>query len=103
MAIKQLQGLVLQGTKYTDVLLAMAVVAVIGLMILPVPPQMLDILLACNLGTSVVLLMMAMYIRSVLEFSTFPSLLLFTTLLRLSLNITATRLILLHAHAGEVI
>ncbi len=49
------------------------------------------------------LLMMSMYVKNVLEFSTFPSLLLFTTLLRLSLNITTSRLILLHADAGEVI
>jgi type III secretion protein V len=101
--LRRLQNLVTAGSRYTDILLAVAVVAIIGLMILPLPPAALDVLLACNLGLSTLLLMMAMYIKGILEFSTFPSLLLFTTLLRLSLSITATRLILLHAHAGEVI
>ena len=101
--LRKLQAAVSLGTRYTDILLAVAVVAVIGLMILPLPPAALDVLLACNLGLSTILLMMSMYIKGVLEFSTFPSMLLFTTLLRLSLSITATRLILLHAHAGQVI
>jgi type III secretion protein V len=103
MAGSRLETLVLRTTRYNDILLAGLIVAIISLMILPVPTPLLDGLLAVNLGLSVVLLMMSMYINAPLAFSTFPSMLLFTTLLRLALNITATRHILLHAYAGEVI
>ncbi len=103
MSVRALQNAVMKGTAYGDLLLAGGVVAVIGIMIMPLPPAALDALLAINLGVSVVLLMMSMYIKRVLDFSVFPALLLFTTLLRLSLNITTTRLILLYAHAGQII
>jgi type III secretion protein V len=86
-----------------DVLLATLAVAVISLMVLPLPPALLDTLIAINIGLSVLLLMMSMYVPSPLALSTFPTLLLFTTLLRLSLNIASTRAILLHAHAGQII
>ncbi len=86
-----------------DLLLALLIVAVIALMILPLPPFMLDTLIALNLSLSVILLMVSLYISSPLGLSTFPSLLLFTTLFRLSLNIAATRQILLHADAGDII
>ncbi|MEW4486709.1 type III secretion system export apparatus subunit SctV [Thalassoglobus sp. JC818] len=103
MALKSLQNIVLRATRFSDLILAGVIVAVISLMILPLPTVIVDTLLASNLGLAVTLLMMSMYIQSVLSFSTFPSLLLFTTLLRLSLNITTTRLILLYADAGQVI
>lgn len=99
----KLQGTIMRGTRYNDLVLAALIVLVIALMIMPVPPAMLDVLLALNLAISSVLLMMSLYIPGVLAFSTFPTLLLFTTLFRLALNITTTRLILLHAHAGEII
>jgi type III secretion protein V len=86
-----------------DLLLALLIVAVIALMILPLRPFMLDTLIALNLSLSVILLMVSLYISSPLGLSTFPSLLLFTTLFRLSLNIAATRQILLHADAGDII
>jgi type III secretion protein V len=86
-----------------DLFLALLVVAVIALMILPLQPFVLDTLIALNLSMSIVLLMVSLYINSPLGLSTFPSLLLFTTLLRLALNIAATRQILLHADAGEII
>jgi type III secretion protein V len=89
--------------RQNDLLLALLVVAVIGLMILPLRPFMLDTLIALNLSMSVVLLMVALYINSPLGLSTFPSLLLFTTLFRLALNIASTRQILLHANAGRII
>lgn len=89
--------------RHSDLLLALLVVAVIALMILPLPPFMLDTLIALNLGMSVTLLMVALYVNSPLGLSTFPSLLLFTTLFRLALNIASTRQILLHANAGEII
>jgi type III secretion protein V len=88
---------------HSDLLLVALVVAVIALMVLPLPPFMLDTLIALNLTISVVLLMVSLYIRSPLGLSTFPSLLLFTTLFRLALNIASTRQILLNAYAGDII
>lgn len=103
MKLQLLQDQVLKATRFSDLFLAALIVAVISLMILPLPTVVVDTLLASNLGLAVTLLMMSMYIKNILSFSTFPSMLLFTTLLRLSLNITTTRLILLYADAGEVI
>jgi type III secretion protein V len=102
-AIATLQNRFLSLTRYNDVLLAVAVVMILSLMILPVPPLLLDILLATNLSISILLLVLSMYVPNVLAFSAFPSLLLVTTLFRLGLNITTTRLILLEAHAGDII
>jgi type III secretion protein V len=86
-----------------DLLIAGLVIMTVALMVLPVPPFLLDALIALNIGLSLLLLLIATYISTPLGLSTFPSLLLFTTLLRLSLNIASTRLILLHAHAGQTI
>ncbi|PWU07411.1 MAG: EscV/YscV/HrcV family type III secretion system export apparatus protein [Verrucomicrobia bacterium] len=97
------RGLVLSGTRYNDVVLAILVVSIIGLIVFKIPPWALDTLLAINLSLGATLLMISMYIPGVLSFSTFPSMLLFTTLFRLALNITATRMILLDAYAGEII
>lgn len=96
-------GLVKVLSKHNDVLLAAVIVAVISLMIFPLPPLALDILIGINIAASIALLMMSMYVSSALALSTFPALLLFTTLFRLSLNIASTKQILLHAHAGQII
>ena len=69
-----------------------AVVAIVGLMIVPLPPLLLDLLLSIDIGLAVVLLLTAIYVREPVEFSVFPSLLLVLTLLRLSLNVAGTRL-----------
>ncbi|MGF6240732.1 type III secretion protein V [Paraburkholderia sp. GAS38] len=79
------------------------IVAIISLMILPLPPALIDILLGVNITISVTLLMVTMYVPDVVSLSAFPSLLLFTTLYRLSLNIASTKSILLHAEAGHII
>jgi type III secretion protein V len=79
------------------------VVAIISLMILPLPPAVIDALLAINITISVTLLMITLHIPNILALSSFPSLLLFTTLYRLSLNIASTKSILLHAEAGHII
>lgn len=89
--------------RQNDLFIALLLVAVIALMILPLTPFMLDTLIALNLSMSVVLLMVALYVNSPLGLSTFPSLLLLTTLFRLALNIASTRQILLHANAGDII
>ncbi|MCL4294705.1 MAG: flagellar biosynthesis protein FlhA [Anaerolineae bacterium] len=87
----------------SDVILAIAVVAIVAMMVIPVPPLMLDILLAFNIGLAVTIVLVSLYIQEPLDFSVFPSLLLILTLYRLGLNISSTRLILLEAHAGNVI
>lgn len=99
----QAQALILRAIQFSDVFLAALVVLVISLMIVPLPPNVVDGLLATNLGLSATLLMISLYISNALSFSTFPSMLLFTTLFRLSLEITTTKLILLHANAGHII
>jgi flagellar biosynthesis protein FlhA len=77
-----------------------AVMAVVLLMIVPLPPLVLDLLLSIDIGLSVVLLLTVVYVRQPVEFSVFPSLLLLLTLVRLSLNVASTRLILMHGAEG---
>jgi flagellar biosynthesis protein FlhA len=77
-----------------------AVMAVVLLMIVPLPPIMLDLLLSVDIGLAVVLLLSAIYVRQPVEFSVFPSLLLLLTLIRLSLNVASTRLVLMHGQDG---
>jgi flagellar biosynthesis protein FlhA len=74
--------------------------AVVLLMVVPLPPMLLDLLLSMDIGLSVVLLLTVIYVRQPVEFSVFPSLLLLLTLLRLSLNVASTRLILMHGAEG---
>ncbi len=90
-------------TKYSDLGLAFLVVGIIGMMIVPLPTFLLDLLLTLNITMAVTLLMVSLYIPSALKISAFPALLLITTLFRLALNVSSTRLILLDADAGEVI
>jgi type III secretion protein V len=90
-------------TANNDLTLVALMVAVIAMMILPMPTFLVDLLIGSNLALSFIMLMMAMYVGTALEFSSFPTMLLFTTLFRLGLNITTTRLILLQADAGEII
>ena len=87
----------------SNVLSALAVVAVIGLMIMPVNPVALDLLITFNIAFAVVILLVALYLKEPLHFSSFPSLLLMVTLYRLALNVASTRLILSKAAAGKVI
>jgi len=86
-----------------DAVLAGLVIAVVGLMVVPLPTWLLDLLIASNLAASVVILLVSMYVSEALKIASFPTLLLLTTLIRLSLNVSSTRLILLQADAGEVI
>ncbi|BCS33528.1 flagellar biosynthesis protein FlhA [Luteitalea sp. TBR-22] len=76
------------------------VLLVLALMVLPLPPVLMDLLLSVDIALSVVLLLTAVYVKDPIEFSVFPSLLLLLTLLRLSLNVASTRLILLHGNEG---
>lgn len=96
-------GIVETITRHNDVALVALLVVVITLMIVPLPTPLVDTLIGANLTLSFLMLMMAMYVKTPLEFSVFPTMLLFTTLFRVGLNITTTRLILLQADAGEII
>jgi type III secretion protein V len=87
----------------TDILLAGAVVGIVGMLIVPLPTVLLDILITTNISVAVILLLTAIYIPKALKVSVYPTLLLITTLFRLALNVSSTRLILLQADAGEVI
>ena len=89
--------------RYSDMILAALVVIIISMLIIPIPTFFLDIFLVLNMSISVLLLLLAIYIPNALQIASFPSILLITTLFRLSLNVSSTRLILLHAKAGEVI
>ncbi|MCW7539743.1 type III secretion system export apparatus subunit SctV [Aquabacterium sp. A7-Y] len=93
----------LAWTRHPELGLVVLVVAVIALMVVPLPPFALDSLIALNLTLSVVLLMQSLHVRSPLGLSTFPSLLLLSTLFRLALNIASTRQILLQGNAGRII
>ena len=87
----------------SDAVLAAAVVGIVAMMIIPLPTMLLDVLIILNITLSLTILLVSLNIREPLEFSSFPSLLLIATLFRLGLNVSAARLILLNAHAGDVI
>ncbi len=87
----------------SDAVLAAGVVGIVAMMIIPLPTMLLDILIILNITLSLTILLVSLNIREPLEFSAFPSLLLIVTLFRLGLNVSAARLILLNAHAGDVI
>ena len=89
--------------KHTDIALAAGVLGVIGVLVIPVPPMLLDFMLAFNITVGILILLVTLYLHKPLEFSVFPGLLLMVTLLRLSLNVASTRLILGDGYAGEVI
>jgi len=86
--------------KYSDVIFVIMILAILASMILPIPAFLLDILLTASITFSLLILMATVYVKSPLELSSFPSLLLLATLFRLSLNVATTRRILLHGHEG---
>mgnify|MGYP000944409234 CR=1 FL=1 len=89
--------------KIGDISVAAIIILIVLIIIIPVPPFLLDILLAINISLSVVILLNTIYAKDALQFSIFPSLLLITTLFRLSLNISSTKLILAKGDPGEVV
>lgn len=97
------KGALKKLTGASDIVLAAFIIGIITMIILPVPPPLIDVLLAVNLTVAISLVMLSLYIPSAIELSMFPSILLITTLYRLGINIASTRQILLHAYAGEII
>ena len=89
--------------KYSDVMIAVGIVTIVVMMIIPLPTLLLDLLLCMNITLALVVVMSAIYNVEALDLSVFPSLLLITTLFRLALNVSSTRLILLEGYAGELI
>ncbi|MCH9609455.1 MAG: Invasion protein InvA [Chlamydiales bacterium] len=87
----------------SDFILAFWIICVIVIIVLPVPPPVIDLLLTFNLTAAVGILMVALYIPSAIHLSMFPAMLLVTTIFRLGVNIATTRQVLLHAYAGEII
>ena len=102
-ALDNVQNILHAMTRRNDVLLASLLVAIVFMMILPLPTELVDVLIGTSMGISVILLMLAIYISSAGEFFAFPAVLLLSTLFRLALSITTTRLVLLQADAGAII
>src|ERR1700736_2797154 len=87
--------------KRGDIALAVGVLTILVVLILPLPPVLLDLFLAVSIIISVLILMTSLFIHTPLEFSSFPTVLLIATMLRLALNLASTRLILAHGHEGS--
>lgn len=96
-------GFLNKMSKRQDLVLAILLVCIVFMMIMPLPTALVDFLIAINLCLAAVMLMAAIYLNDVVAFSAFPSILLLSTLFRLALSITTTRLILLEADAGHIV
>ncbi|RYZ67341.1 MAG: EscV/YscV/HrcV family type III secretion system export apparatus protein, partial [Proteobacteria bacterium] len=88
-------------SKNVDLIMAFALIGILGVMLVPLPPFLLDIALTLSITSSLLILLIALYTNKALDFSVFPSLLLITTLFRLSLNVATTRLVLSRGHEGD--
>ncbi len=89
--------------KNNDIVLAIGLVVIVCMMVIPLPAPLLDLLLTINISLAVVILLVWLYTQEPLDYSSFPTVLLIATLFRLGLNVSSTRLILLHGQAGNVI
>jgi len=87
----------------SETVLAALIMLILGIMMIPLPPVLMDILLSLNISLAIITLMVTLSVTTPLDFSVFPTLILIMTIFRIALEIAATRLILLHAFAGEVI
>lgn len=90
-------------TQYSDILLAFFITSIVAMMLVPLPTPLLDLLLTTNIFAATTILFVSLYIQDATKIASFPTILLITTLFRLGLNVSSTRLILLQADAGEVI
>src|SRR5579864_173714 len=89
--------------KHTDLVAAVAVVVVVTMLIVPLPSMLLDLFITINISAALAVVVATMYLQKPLEFSAFPSLLLLTTMFRLAINVSVTRLILSTGDAGSVV
>lgn len=96
-------GRITELLKNSDISLAVGLVFIVAMLVIPLPPPILDILLTVNISLSVIILLVCLYTKNPLDYSSFPTVLLIATLFRLGLNVSSTRLILLYGEAGNVI
>jgi flagellar biosynthesis protein FlhA len=96
-------NLLKKASRYSDLIAAGAVVLVVAMMVIPLPAFILDLLITLNISAALMIVVATLYVPRALDFSSFPSLLLLTTLMRLAINISVTRLILLEGDAGHVV
>ncbi len=89
--------------KHTDLIAAVAVVVVVTMLIIPLPPMLLDLFITINISAALAVVIATMYLNKPLDFAAFPSLLLLTTMFRLAINVSVTRLILTKGDAGSVV
>ncbi len=101
--VSQVSGIRKKVQSYSDIGVALLMVLIIIMMVVPLPTWLIDMLLAMNITLGVVTLLVTFYVKRALDLSIFPTLLLISTLFRLSLNVSTTRLILLYGNAGELI
>ncbi|MCC8376511.1 MULTISPECIES: flagellar biosynthesis protein FlhA [Photorhabdus] len=91
----------MKGSQWQMLAGPVLILLILSMMVLPLPPFMLDLLFTFNIALSIMVLLVAMFTRRTLDFAAFPTILLFSTLLRLSLNVASTRIILLEGHTGS--
>src|ERR687888_1581497 len=96
-------NLLKKAQRHSDLVAAAAVVLVVAMMIIPLPAMLLDFFITINISAALMIVVATLYVPRALDFSSFPSLLLLTTLFRLAINVSVTRLILLHGDAGHVV
>lgn len=99
-SLKQLPKLMMAGDKGKGLVGPILIILILSMMVLPLPPFLLDLLFTFNIALSIMVLLVSMYTMKALDFAAFPAVLLFTTLLRLSLNVASTRVVLMHGHTG---
>src|ERR687887_2559505 len=92
-----------KASKYADLIAAALVVLVVVMLVIPLPPMLLDLFITLNISAALAIVVTTLYLPRALDFAAFPSLLLLTTLFRLAINVSVTRLILLHGDAGSVV
>ena len=99
-SLMQLPKQMLAGNKGKGLVGPILIILILSMMILPLPPFLLDLLFTFNIALSIMVLLVSMYTMKALDFAAFPAVLLFTTLLRLSLNVASTRVVLMEGHTG---
>jgi flagellar biosynthesis protein FlhA len=99
-SLMQLPKLMMAGSKGKGLVGPVLIILILSMMILPLPPFLLDLLFTFNIALSIMVLLVSMYTMKALDFAAFPAVLLFTTLLRLSLNVASTRVVLMEGHTG---
>ncbi|MDD5335993.1 MAG: flagellar biosynthesis protein FlhA [Rhodoferax sp.] len=96
----RLAGLMASGNKSKGLVGPVLIILILSMMVLPLPPFLLDLLFTFNIALSIMVLLVSMYTMKALDFAAFPAVLLFTTLLRLSLNVASSRVVLMEGHTG---